>query len=311
LIVATDLSQASIAIAAFCVSLAMALELGAFAYARGVADNYLTHYVRSDGTLRYRGPELALDGRMLTLFGQYYFFTDDSDLLLRHRAKILGLAATLRTLRSRALRLPKDDATYGMPRGNDEADTYIGTIVCGTTYGNRTEAEHCKTEQPYISISSEMVRGFRELGAAFTAIGKAQGRSDVASEGAQLSREAEELHGDFITSLRRSTLAPNASWGNTLCHPHIAGWPSCEWDIGLPPIEGTGGAGLGAGVGRAQIRPNQKTFAMEGRTYSEALYSGVLPPDYVKDIVVFVAGYIGVMGYVYQAKALLCPVFAG
>ena len=66
---ATDLSQASIAIAAFCVSLAMALELGAFAYARGVADNYLTHYVRSDGTLRYRGPELALDGRMLTLFG--------------------------------------------------------------------------------------------------------------------------------------------------------------------------------------------------------------------------------------------------
>ena len=58
-----------------------------------------------------------------------------------------------------------------MPRGNDEADTYIGTIVCGTTYGNRTEAEHCKTEQPYISISSEMVRGFRELGAAFTAIG--------------------------------------------------------------------------------------------------------------------------------------------
>ena len=61
--------QASIAIAAFCVSLAMALELGAFAYAKGVADNYLTHYVRSDGTLRYRGPELALDGRMLTLFG--------------------------------------------------------------------------------------------------------------------------------------------------------------------------------------------------------------------------------------------------
>ena len=221
---------------------------------------------------------------------QYYFFTDDSELLLRHRAKILGLAATLRTLRSRALRLPKDDATYGMPRGNDEADTYIGTIVCGTTYGNRTEAEHCKTEQPYISISSEMVRGFRELGAAFTAIGKAQGRSDVASEGAQLSREAEELHGDFITSLRRSTLAPNASWGGNVCHPHIAGWPSCEWDIGLPPIEGTG-AGLGA-----QIRPNQKTFAMEGRTYSEALYSGVLPPDYVKDIVVFVAGYIGVMG---------------
>ena len=69
MIVATDLSQASITIAAFCVSLAMALELGAFAYARGVADNYLTHYVRSDGTLRYRGPELALDGRMLTLFG--------------------------------------------------------------------------------------------------------------------------------------------------------------------------------------------------------------------------------------------------
>ena len=109
----------------------------------------------------------------------------------------------------------------------------------------------------------------------------------------RLSREAEELHGDFVTSLRRSTLAPNASWGNNVCHPHIAGWPSCEWDIGLPPIEGTGGDAFGA-----QIRPNQKTFAMEGRTYSEALYSGVLPPDYVKDIVVFVAGYIGVMGHI-------------
>ena len=163
-------------------------------------------------------------------------------------------------------------------------------------YGNASEAKHCKTEQPYISISSEMVRGFRELGAAFTSIGATQNRSDYMLEGKQLSREADALQADFIVSLRRSTLAPNASWGGTVCHPHIAGWPSCKWDVGLPPITSSS-SDLRSQMG-TQIRPNQKTFAMEARTYSEALYSGVIPADIVKDIVVFVSRYIGVLGHI-------------
>ena len=88
----------------FCVSLAMALEMGAFKYAQGIAHDYLQYYLKPDGTLRYRGPEIALNGRMLTLIGQYYFFTGDSGLLLQHHDKIVELVGTLRQLRDRALR---------------------------------------------------------------------------------------------------------------------------------------------------------------------------------------------------------------
>ena len=44
-----------------------ALEWGAFPWARGVLDNYLAHYVRSDGMVWMRGVQLPSTCRVLTV----------------------------------------------------------------------------------------------------------------------------------------------------------------------------------------------------------------------------------------------------
>ena len=50
---------------------AAAIEVGALPYARGVLDNWLRYYVRSNGGISYRAEETPLSARMLTLFVSY------------------------------------------------------------------------------------------------------------------------------------------------------------------------------------------------------------------------------------------------
>merc|ERR1712100_842257 len=50
----------------FTASMMTALEWGLFTYAHEVLDNYLTYFVRKDGTILYRGLEMAQQGRILT-----------------------------------------------------------------------------------------------------------------------------------------------------------------------------------------------------------------------------------------------------
>ena len=56
-----------------------ALEWGMTQYAAGVIDNWLRYYVRSNGGITYRAEEVAVQGRMLTIFAQYYDYTGDGD----------------------------------------------------------------------------------------------------------------------------------------------------------------------------------------------------------------------------------------
>ena len=75
------------------------------------------------------------------------------------------------------------------------------------TYGKRTREEHCVTELPYISIVSEMMRGFHE---ACVAIGSKKSLPVLVADGGKLRDESDELQVDLLTSLRRLIVAPNS-----------------------------------------------------------------------------------------------------
>ena len=107
----------------FTASLAAALELGAFPYARLVLRNFLKHYLRGrTGLVYYRGLELAQSARSLSLIAQYARFTNDTSLLLEHYDQIMGIVGLLRKRRAKALKLPSSDPAFGLPIGNDEAE---------------------------------------------------------------------------------------------------------------------------------------------------------------------------------------------
>ena len=95
--------------------LMMALELGLFEYARGILANWLSNYLRRNGSIFYRGLEMHQQGRLLTLLALYHSYTGDAGLLLEHSEKVEGVIAMLRERRARALRLPKTDPAWGMP----------------------------------------------------------------------------------------------------------------------------------------------------------------------------------------------------
>ena len=105
-------------------SVTSALEWGLFKYSKEVMDNYLTHFVRTDGTIRYRGLEMAQQGRILTTIALYFKYTEDSSLILKHLEKIWGIAALLLQRYELSLSFPKNDSRHGMPTGLDETDMW-------------------------------------------------------------------------------------------------------------------------------------------------------------------------------------------
>ena len=74
-------------------------------------------------------------GRLLTLLALYHSYTGDAELLLTHSTKISGVIGMLRQRRNQSLALPTSDYAWGMPTGNDEADSGISTFECMTTVG--------------------------------------------------------------------------------------------------------------------------------------------------------------------------------
>ena len=62
----------------FTASATGALEFGSIPYAKGVIDNWLRYYIRSNGMTTYRAEELAQSGRMLTICALYVSMTGDS-----------------------------------------------------------------------------------------------------------------------------------------------------------------------------------------------------------------------------------------
>jgi hypothetical protein len=68
------------------------------------------------------------------------------------------------------------------------------------------EPQPARYMQPYFSNSSEAVRGFADLGAAWERIGKMHHGADLSDWGASLRRESKDLSADLQTSIERTML---------------------------------------------------------------------------------------------------------
>ena len=224
------------------------LEWGLFDRARDSIDNYFTHFVRDDGAILYRGPETGQYGRMLTVVAQYFRYTGDSALLLKHRARIDAIANLLLSLREQAKSLPRENPAYGMIAGWCEADSCL-------------EADPARYVQPYLSNSSEAVRGFRDLGEVWAHIGQVRHATALEKWGERLRRESQELSSDLQTAIQQ-TLLPHTQ---PPCLPVIAGARE-PFDVA------------------AQRDPHDPQFRAY-RANMELLYSGCLTADEVNTIV--------------------------
>lgn len=178
------------------------LEWGLIDRAGAYIDNYIARFVRDDGAILYRGPEIGQYGRMLTLFARYAELGGDPKLLLRHRRRIDAISDLLLALRAQALRLPSSDPAYGMISGWSEADSCL-------------EPDPSRYMQPYFSNSTEAARGFDDLGRVWQRIGGA----DRLAKGRELESAAAALRRDLATATARSLLQ---SEGRTVL-PSIAG----------------------------------------------------------------------------------------
>jgi len=232
----------------FTVETAAMLEWGLTDRAGRYIDNYFGKFVRDDGSILYRGPEIGQYGRMLTVVAQYVNLGGDSDLLLRLRSRIDGVARSLLALRETALKLPVNDPAYGMIAGWSEADASL-------------EKDPKRYMQPYFSNSTEAARGFRDLGRVWVKIGKQTANVELAAWGERLISEAARLRKDIDTAMVRSSLAVDGA----RVLPAIAGAKE-PFDVA---------------VRRDADDPQFRAY----RAYNEMMYSGSLSALQVRAIV--------------------------
>ena len=238
----------------FNVDVTAMLDWGLFDAARRYVDNYLTYFVRDDGSLVYRGPGTGQYGRMLTVIAHYYRLTRDDDLLMRHRPRIDAIAAVLLDLRTTAKSLSHKAPAYGLIAGWSEADSCL-------------EADPDRYVQPYLSNSSEAVRGFADLGAVWEELGETHRDDGLTTWGRRLTAASGELLDDLRTAVERSMLTDVQ--------------PPC-----LPSIAGVE-APFHVAVQQDNVDPQFRAY----RVNSELLHSGVLDTSHVRTILRYRAAH--------------------
>lgn len=169
------------------------LEWGLFDAARQTIDNYLTHFVKDDGSIRYRGPQFGQYGRMLTTIGDYVVRSRDTELLRTHLARVLAICGVLRELRRDALREDPASPSFGMIRGWCEADSCL-------------EKDPELYRQPYLSNTAEAVRGFIALSRALKLIGEHATASELLAESSALQTD---LDAAIARSIMRDEQPPH------------------------------------------------------------------------------------------------------
>ncbi|KAF1984937.1 hypothetical protein K402DRAFT_121927 [Aulographum hederae CBS 113979] len=134
----------------FTSSLVTNLELGRFAQAKIVLDNYFTSFVSARGDIKMRGPETAQFGLTLSLLAKYANYTKDVATLEKFKGKIEATAKVLLDLHDESLALPETAPGYGLIHGWSESDACL----------------NAKPEtfwQPYYANSAFAVRGLRDI----------------------------------------------------------------------------------------------------------------------------------------------------
>jgi hypothetical protein len=225
------------------------LEWGLFSSARAYLDYYFEHFVRLDGSIRYRGPEMGKYGVMLSCLAQYCDYSQDYSLLCDHDQKIRAIVALLVSRWEQARRLDPEDPAYGMIKGRHEADiSFLTPTLNDMDY-----------ERPYLSNSAEAWRGLRDIALSWQRVGQQRDDADMATRGAALAQSASALLVDARRGVERSWLEKDGVTGL----PIIAGSSSFYWE--------------------APYRSCPESYD-ENRVWSELLHSGVLPKEAVERI---------------------------
>jgi hypothetical protein len=225
------------------------LEWGLFSAARRYLDYYFRHFVRFDGTIKYRGPEIGKYGVMLSCLALYYDYTQDFSLLCEHDQKVKAIVSLLTTRWEEARRLDPDDLAYGMIKGRHEADiSFLTPTLNELNY-----------EQPYLSNSAEAWRGLRDIANSWQRVAERRDDKEMLERGASLGQNAATLFQDARRGVERSWLEKDGVFGL----PIIAGSSSFYWE--------------------APYRSRPESYD-ENRVWSELLHSGILPKEAVERI---------------------------
>lgn len=134
----------------FTSSLSANLEWGRFDQAWNVIENYLTLFVGSNGSINMRGPEVGQYGMTLSMLAKYALYSGETDLLWKHKEKIVGMAQLLVRLHDESLKLDKTAPGYGLIHGWSESDACL----------RPTPDSYWK---PYFANSAMTVRGLRDI----------------------------------------------------------------------------------------------------------------------------------------------------
>jgi hypothetical protein len=168
------------------------LDWGLFDIAKRYIDQYYSVFVRDDGSIDTRGPEIGQYGRMLTALAQYYNYTKDGSLILKHQTKILAIVKLLAGLRAESLKIPLADPGYGILRGWSEHDSGLQT-------------DPYRFILPHFSNSAEVGRGFQDFGRALAEIGRSASDLALESAGNQLLQESRDMRKDLHARIEKST----------------------------------------------------------------------------------------------------------
>jgi hypothetical protein len=166
------------------------MEWGRLETARLFIDNYFTEYVDANGMIDMRGPETAQFGMTLSLLSRYFSYTHDSELILKHRAKIEATAKLLAEMHDESLRLSRDDLSYGLIRGWSESDSCL-------------HENPSLYWQPYYANSAFAARGFKDIARTWTELAKLKSMPEMDTLAAKWLSRSKTLRDRTIESIER------------------------------------------------------------------------------------------------------------
>jgi hypothetical protein len=242
-----------------------ALEWGAFPYAAGVIDNWLTYYVRDNGMITYRAEELAQSGRMLTIFALYVSYTGDEALMVKHFAKIRAVGKWLiyRLSLSKETFPDPSDPRHGIIAGQDEGDTFRFFLE---THGSQHLAH-------YYSNQGNVYRGFLEAGQMWKEVGEATKRPDMIAHAKELMDAAPGM----LSSLHASLAKTTRPTGNPRA-------PNCVPTRADPPTSDAVLSALAESISTVVVGQPSDTCLGDFRGYPELMYAAVLTRSQTEDL---------------------------
>ncbi len=243
------------------------MEWGRLETTRLFIDNYFTEYVDSKGMVDMRGPETAQFGMTLSLLARYFNYTQDSELMLKHRAKIEATAKLLGDMHDESLKLPQENPSYGLIRGWSESDSCLSENP--SLYW-----------QPYYANSAFAARGFRDIARAWidlAHIHSAPGMGKLAQGWLKRSQTLQERTVESVEKNIQSDKTP----------PYIGLFP---------------GTTLTFRESLEKERPSSQQWPH--RPYAELLQADVLPPRLANQVIDCMRAYgattLGVVANVWR-----------